>query len=127
VRAAVDDALRVVRVAGRSAAGLRVGEAAGERGVLRVADVDHVEPAAAGLAAGAGADGVGVAGLVVDHDVVGAVDARVVRVRLERDGRLAHAAQAAQVEVLHAVGPGAVSHDEGVVLVDLDVAPGRAG
>src|SRR5690606_19484380 len=90
----VDDALRIVRVAGGCAAGLRIREAAGERRVLRVLAVDHVEPATARLAAAAGADDVREAGLLVDHDVVRAVDVPVQEVWLE-DLRLPEVAQAA--------------------------------
>ena len=51
VRAVVDHALGVVGVAGALQTERRVREAAGELRVLRLADVDHVERAAAGLAA----------------------------------------------------------------------------
>ena len=98
-------------------------EAARELGVKGVLDVDHVEPAAAGLAAIAVSHRVREAGLLVDGDVVGAVDERVARVRLEELRRVGHVAQSGQVEDLHAVGAGTVGHDEGVVLVGLDVAP----
>src|SRR5690606_30831845 len=104
----VGDALRVVRVAGRCTASLRIGEAAGERRVPWLTDVDHVEAAAARLPAGARADCVGKAGFLVDHDVVCAVDPAVRRVGLELQGRTVECAQLRQVEHLHAMSAGAV-------------------
>ena len=49
-------------------------------------------------------------------------EAAVVGVRSERDRRVGHVAQLGQVKHLHAV-PGGLGDDEGVVGIDLDVAP----
>ena len=125
IGAVVDDALRVVRIAGARAAGVGIGEAAGELRMLRVLQVHHVEPAAAGLAAAAGAHDERVAGHRVDRDVVRAVDAAVVGVLRELLRRGARAPEPGEVEDLHAVLARAIGHDEDVVPVDLEVAPDR--
>ena len=112
-----------MRVAGALVARARVRGTAGEGGPGRLADVDHVERAAARLAAAIGADRVGEARLLVDRDVVRARDPVVVRRLGEHDRIALHVAQLREVEHLHAVRTGAVGHDVGVVPVDLDVAP----
>ena len=133
----VDDALRVVRVAGRAGAdfGGRVREARHEGRRGGVGEVEHVE---AGQVARRRqperrpfarrvpeADDVREAGVLVDHDVVRRADPRVHRVRGERDRVAGEAAEARQVEHLHAVVARIVGDDVGVVAVDLDVAPDR--
>ncbi len=85
-----------------------------------------MESATARLATGAVPDRIGEPGLLVDHDVVGAVDAVVVEGLLERDRLAPEAAQLAQVENLDAVGSGPVGHDVDVIAVDLHVPPDRA-
>ena len=97
-----------------------LGEAADEGGGERVADVDDVQPAGEGV----GPDGVGPAGLLVDGDVVAVAEAAIVRVGGEGDGGIGDIAQLGQVKHLHAVGR-RFGDDEGVVGVDLDVAPER--
>ena len=120
----VDHALCVVRVTGAVAARRHVLEAPGELGVLRVLDVDHVKPTTAGLAATAAADGVCVPGVLIDHDVVGAVNAIVTRVLGERHRlRPIEATKVGQVEDLHPMLARVVRDDEHVVVVDLHVPP----
>ena len=112
-----------MRVAGRRPAGLRVRKAARERGALRLADVHHVQSAAAALTAAAAHD-VREPALLVDDDVVSAVDAVVSDVGGEfRRSPCRYVAEPGQVEHLHAVLAGGVRDDEHVVAVDLHVAP----
>ena len=87
------------------------------------AHVDHVEAPPAGLAAHAAPDRVRRPGLLVDDDVVGAVDAVVAGGLGEGHRRARGVPQLGEVEDLHAVRSGAVGDDEGVVAVHLDVAP----
>ena len=56
IRTVVDDALRVVRITGAASARGDVGETAGKGRLLWILNVDHVQPAAAGLAATASTD-----------------------------------------------------------------------
>ncbi len=113
VRADVADALGVVdRPVGAVAAG--EDRARGGR------DVDHVEA----VRAGAGVDGVGEAGGLVDRHVVRRAEAVVDGVGGEGRRRIGDVAQPGQVEDLHAVAAGRIGDDEGVVGEDLDVAPG---
>ena len=124
-RPVIDDALRIVRIAGALPAGLRIGEAAGELGMLRIVHVHHMQAAAAHLAAGVGARQVDEAARGIGDDVVDAVRHAVVRVLGERLRR-AHTAQPVQIEDLHAVIARAIGYDERIVLVGLDLAPERA-
>ena len=116
VRYLVDHALGVMDVA-------VVLEAARERRVRRLVDVDHVQPAVAR----ARADQVSEPGVLVDVQVVRvAVPADVVDRRGSEGHRLAlHTAQLGEVEDLHLVVV-VFRDDESVVVEDLDVAPERA-
>ena len=78
---------------------------------------------AAGLAAHAAPDRVRRPRLLVDDDVVGAVDAVVAGGLGEGHRRARGVPELGEVEDLHAVRSGAVGDDEGVVAVHLDVAP----
>ena len=127
VGATIRDALGIVRVPGASAPGVGVREAARERRIRGIADIDHVESAATCISASAAAHRVGETRLFVDHDVVDAVDAVVVGVLLEGDHRSREVAQPGQVKDLHAVIGGAVGDDEDVICVHLHVAPRAAG
>ena len=114
VGTAIDDAHRVVRVSGVELSGGRVGEAPHELRIRGRPDVDHVQAAAAGVVASAASHRVGVAGPLVDHDVVGAEDPGVRGGGGEGLGRPARAPQLREVKDLHAiVRP--VGHDECVV------------
>jgi hypothetical protein len=101
-RAVIDDTLRVVRIAGAGPAGLRIGEAAGELGMQRIAHVHHVQPAAAHLAAAVRSYEIDEPARRVRHDVVHAVHVGVMRVHRKRRGT-AHVAQPIEIEHLHAV------------------------
>ena len=107
----VGDDLGVVGVAvcGEGADGKRVG---------RVADVHNVQAAGKGVRAHA----VSAPDFGVDHDVVGVAEPAVEGVRFNGDGRIGNAAQLGQVNDLHAVAP-RFGDDEGVIPVDLDIAP----
>jgi hypothetical protein len=94
-RAGVVDALGVVGVAVG-------GEAPGERGGPRRADVDHVQPAAAAVLA-ARTDDIGEAALLVDRDVLRGGDFAVVRGLAERHRWSGDRAQLGQFEHLHPV------------------------
>ncbi len=80
--------------------------------------------ASAGLAAAARRHDVGEAGVLVDDDVVGAVDRFVERRFFEGLRRVGDGAQLRQIEHLHAVLTDVIRHHEGVVSVDFHVAPG---
>ena len=123
VRSVVDHALRVVRVARVAASRIGVGETAREDRTQGIVDVNHVRPAPASHAPVRGTDEVGEPRLLVDGHIVRGCDFGVEDGRLEL-ARLGHVTQLCEVEHLHAVLARAVGHDEGVVLEDLDVAPG---
>src|SRR6185312_2510815 len=120
----VYDALRIMRIARPRAAGLWIGEAAGELGVERIAHVHHVQAAAAGVAPAVRAREVHVAADGIGDDIVHAVHTTIDVIRGECLWR-AHTAQPVQVEDLHPRLARAVGHDERVVLVGLDLAPER--
>ena len=125
VGAAVDHALRVMRIARATASGFAIGETTGKDRIRGVAQVDHVQATATRRAARAAADRVPEARLLVDHDVVRTENALIQTVSLKLYGRIGDIAQAGQVKDLHAVLACAVRHDVGVVLVDLHVPPNR--
>ena len=88
VRAVIDHALDVVRVARPPPPGRRILEAAGEGGLERILDIDHVEAATAGGAA----HDVGKASLFVDGQVMRLGHLRVVRRFDKSYGRIRHVA-----------------------------------
>src|SRR5439155_17610233 len=118
----VYDALRVVRVAGALTARRGIGEAARELGMQRIVHVHHMEPTAAHLTAEVRTREIDVAADGIGGDIVYAVRQPVMRILCPRLGS-PEAAQPVEVKDLHAVIAHAVRHDEGVMLVRLDLAP----
>ena len=123
IGASVDNAHGVVGVAGLVEPGRAVRETSDKLRAGRIANVDHVESAAAVLAPAVAAHRVGEPGLFVDHDVVDTRDVVVVRRRREGHGRTAQLAQLREVEDLHPVRSGSVGDDERMIPVHLDIAP----
>ena len=119
----VHDTRGVVRVSRPGETRRVVREATGKGRSGGGLDINHVQPAAAGVTTAVGADHIGEARLLVDGDVVGTVNPVVDRERLNPRGRLGDLPQSRQVHDLHSVALGLIGHDEGVAVVYLDVAP----
>ena len=113
IRPGITDDLRVVgiTVAAKSPGGERAG---------RVAEINEVEAAAEVL----GADHIGKAGSLVDHNVVPLCKTGEVRGFAKADRRAGNSAQLREVKHLHAVTAVIVGHDIGMVGIDLDITPG---